>query len=71
MTSEHFCTCFVLSCEHHPSRHEQGCDSCIQKNLRDKEIPACFWISIGGDLSNEKEFTYERFAEYVSHNRTQ
>ena len=33
MTS-HFCTCQNTACRCHPSNHDQGCDLCIQKELR-------------------------------------
>ena len=68
---EHFCTCVDKSCDKHPANHESGCDACIQKNLVQGEIPACFWISIGGDLSDEKEYTVECFTEYFLRNREQ
>jgi hypothetical protein len=67
--NNHFCTCPAVSCDKHPANHESGCDSCIKKNLAEGEIPACFWVSIGGDLSNEKEFTVERFVDYFQRNR--
>ena len=67
--ASHFCTCFVTSCDKHPSHHDQGCDLCIQKNLSKGEIPTCFWIAVGGDLEREKEFTIECFADYVQRNR--
>ena len=68
---KHFCTCPVKTCDLHPANHESGCDLCIKKNLKKGEIPACFWVSIGGDLSNEKEFTVECFVDYFQRNREQ
>ena len=38
-----FCTCTLLDCPLHPTKHNQGCAPCIQKNLRLKEIPNCFF----------------------------
>ena len=39
----HFCTCQNTACRCHPSNHSQGCDLCIQKELRKGEIPSCFF----------------------------
>ena len=39
----HFCTCQNPACRCHPSNHSQGCDLCIQKELRKGEIPSCFF----------------------------
>ena len=41
-----FCTCTDTACPFHPSRHNQGCTLCIQKNLKQKEIPSCFFHDI-------------------------
>ena len=68
---KHFCTCTDTSCDKHPNRHGKGCDLCIQKNLSRGEIPACFWIAVGGDLTNQREYTMECFADYVRRNRAQ
>ena len=38
-----FCTCNSLDCPHHPTNHDKGCTPCIEKNLRTKEIPGCFF----------------------------
>ena len=37
-----FCTCNDLACPLNPKNHDKGCSPCIQKNLRQKEIPNCF-----------------------------
>jgi len=67
--TEHFCSCPVKSCDKHPANHKAGCDLCIKKNLSKEEIPACFWVNVGGDLSGETEFTVERFVDYFQRNR--
>ena len=71
LMKKHFCTCPVKSCDKHPTNHEAGCDMCIEKNLAEGEIPACFWVSIGGDLSEEREFSVECFVAYFQRNREQ
>ncbi len=38
-----FCTCQNTACRCHPANHDQGCDLCIQKELRKGEIPSCFF----------------------------
>ena len=67
----HFCTCPATSCDKHPSSHDKGCDLCIQKNLGAGEIPACFWILVGGDMSDETKFSIECFVDYFERNRDQ
>ncbi len=60
-----FCTCGDLQCPYHPTNHKEGCTLCIEKNLREKEIPSCFFKMVNEDISNQKEFTFEAFAEFV------
>ena len=38
-----FCSCTNLACPLHPTKHDKGCAPCIQKNLRLKEMPNCFF----------------------------
>ena len=38
-----FCTCTNFACPLHPTKHDKGCTPCIQKNLRLKEVPNCFF----------------------------
>ena len=66
---EHFCTCPEKSCAFHPARHDEGCDLCIKKNLDHGEIPTCFWISVGGDLSGVEKYTVESFVNYFLRSR--
>lgn len=40
--SEGFCTCKNRNCPLHPSNHDKGCTPCISKNLKAKEVPACY-----------------------------
>lgn len=59
-----FCTCRDHSCPFHPTNHNKGCSLCIAKNLKEKEIPGCFF----NDIDCEKptaEWHYRDFAALV------
>ncbi len=60
----HFCTCKDTSCPLHPSNHDKGCDLCIQKNLKLKEISSCFFNDVT-DASKLTSFYYEDFAKVI------
>ena len=65
---EHFCTCPASGCGHHPANHQSGCDPCIQKNLRQGEIPSCFFLQVSKDVDNLQEYTMESFVRfYLKH----
>jgi len=65
---KHFCTCPVESCQHHPATKKEGCDSCIQKNLTQGEIPACFFLAVSEDVDGLTEFSMESFVSfYMKH----
>ena len=59
-----FCTCTDLTCPLHPTKHDKGCAPCIAKNLKQKEIPSCFFNKVS---PNKKEGSYffEDFAKAV------
>ena len=59
-----FCTCKDLQCPCHPSNHDQGCTLCILKNLKEKEIPSCFFNDIDCKKPTEN-WHYEDFAALV------
>lgn len=59
-----FCTCSSLDCPHHPSNHDQGCTPCIEKNLRTREIPGCFFRKVEGH-ENRTGDHFEDFARLV------
>ena len=42
-----FCTCKDTNCPLHPTNHDKGCTPCIAKNLKQKEIPSCFFYAVG------------------------
>ncbi len=62
--NKHFCTCEDLSCKLHPGNHKEGCDPCIQKNLKAGEIPSCFFRSVDPDISHIKEFKAKDFVDH-------
>lgn len=66
--NKHFCTCKDLNCKFHPTNHNLGCDPCITKNLKGKEIPSCFFRDINDNLSNQNDFSYTAFSEFVIKN---
>jgi len=65
MDNTKLCTCPVPDCEHHPSKHGGSCNPCIVKNLKNCEIPACFWDKIGKPDCGSP-YTIHKFAEAVN-----
>ncbi|MCL2375817.1 MAG: DUF6485 family protein [Defluviitaleaceae bacterium] len=65
LSKGHFCTCEYYDCEHHPIKHDGSCNPCIEKNLANKEIPACFWNKIGSEGDCGSQYTFRKFAERV------
>ena len=65
-----FCTCTDLKCPCHPTNHDRGCTPCIAKNLREREIPSCFFHSVGCPKPTEG-WHYEDFAMLVDKAREQ
>lgn len=62
--SSAFCSCKNTDCPLHPAKHDKGCAPCIQKNLRLKEIPNCFFDLLEGAESREGD-SFEHFAQQV------
>jgi len=65
LSKEHFCTCEYYDCEHHPAKHGGSCNPCIEKNLVNQEIPACFWNKIDSGQDCGSQYTFRKFAEKV------
>ncbi len=59
-----FCTCKDPSCPFHPANHDRGCTPCIAKNLRQGEIPSCFFHAVGHPKPTEG-WTFGDFAALV------
>ena len=64
ISAREFCTCTDLACPCHPANHDRGCDLCIQKNLRQGEVPSCFFHDVGGEKPTEG-WHYQDFAALV------
>ena len=60
-----FCTCADTDCPFHPSNHDKGCASCVAKNLREREIPSCFFHKAGGEKPTEG-WHFEDFAALIA-----
>ena len=60
-----FCTCKDRNCPLNPVNHDRGCTPCILKNLKNREIPSCFFNSIDCEKTSDG-FGYEDFASLVS-----
>lgn len=58
------CKCTCTECPNHPSNHDQGCTPCIEKNLREGEIPSCFFVAVSG-RDDQGSYYYEDFAREV------
>ncbi len=43
MTAFDFCICYNFNCVHHPKNTGGSCTACVAKNLRNNEIPSCFF----------------------------
>ena len=67
-TREHipvpFCTCPDTACPFHPSNHDKGCAPCVAKNLKEREIPTCFFNKAGGKKPTEG-WRFEDFAALI------
>ena len=59
-----FCTCPDTSCPFNPVNHDKGCTPCIAKNLRQGEIPSCFFRAIDHPKPTGN-WHYEDFAALV------
>lgn len=59
-----FCTCTFTDCNLHPLNHNKGCSLCILKNLKNEEIPNCFFNKV--DCSDKRKgYKFKDFAEAV------
>lgn len=60
------CSCNDTKCKFHPKNHNYGCDLCIQKNLKVKEIPSCFFKLYIDDLSKIHDFSIDSFVKFYN-----
>ena len=59
-----FCTCPKTACPLHPTKHSKGCAPCIQKNLRTREMPNCYFNLVEG-MEKRTGTALEDFAKLV------
>ncbi len=61
-----FCTCADHDCPLHPVNHERGCDFCVAKCLKEKEIPSCFFRAASPDLQGHTDWSFAGFAALMA-----
>lgn len=67
--SDHFCTCHVVKCAKHPLNHNEGCDLCIESNIKSKKMPTCMFRAISEDVSNVNDYSIKGFVDFfMKHN---
>lgn len=64
-TAKEMCTCTDTNCPNHPANHESGCTKCIEKNLREREIPSCFFHALNTGNA-QHGYSYEEFMRMVA-----
>ena len=65
MPNVSFCTCADYECACHPANHEHGCTPCIAKNLKEDEIPTCFFRKIEPDMDRKQDYSARGYARFV------
>ncbi len=69
---KHFCTCRDRECQfnpNNPATYCHSCDECVSKNLKNGEIPSCFFRKVKDDLMGVEEFTFESFVKFWNENK--
>lgn len=64
MTAFDFCTCDNFNCVHHPKNTDGTCTECVAKNLKNNEIPSCFFNKADG-IKKRAKYKFEDFAEVI------
>ena len=64
MTAFDFCTCENFNCVHHPKNTDDTCTACVSKNLKNNEIPSCFFNKADG-IKKRAKYKFEDFAEAI------
>ncbi|MDR1509214.1 MAG: DUF6485 family protein [Synergistaceae bacterium] len=65
MESAPFCTCVDYKCVCHPVNHKNGCTPCVAKNLREEEIPVCFFRKIEPEMDRKQDYSVQGYARFV------
>lgn len=58
------CTCPNKDCAFHPDHHSRGCTLCVAKNLRNRQIPSCFFQAVAPDGAKDG-YQFEDFARLI------
>lgn len=64
MTAFNFCTCDNFNCVHHPKNTGGSRTACVAKNLRNNEIPSCFFNE-SDEIKKRAKYKFEDFAEVI------
>lgn len=68
--ARNFCSCPVEKCPRHPKNQDQGCDPCIQDNLKKGKMPACFFRMIHDNVDQVTDYSIGGFvAHYLEHQK--
>jgi hypothetical protein len=67
----HFCTCRDLACPLNPNNPKNadkniGCDLCIQKNLKQGEVPSCVFNNVHS-IDDWDDFSMAGFCRFCAH----
>ncbi len=63
-----FCTCTNFKCKLHPRNHNKGCAPCIEKNLKTREMPSCYF-NLFEDADKRTSDGFEAFCELVQNSK--
>lgn len=66
MVKADFCTCTDRAYALHPVNHDKGCTPCIAKNLKENEIPSCFFARVADDAGGLGDYSMENFARLTN-----
>ena len=69
--NKHFCNCPDTACPLHPVAHSEGCDPCIEKNLKKGAMPTCFFLWVSPDIGELTEYSIDSFVNfYLKHKKS-
>ena len=63
-TPSPFCTCKDTKCPFHPTSRDRGYSLCMAKNLKEREIPSCFFNLVEAGYTGAG-YKFEDFAKSV------
>ena len=59
-----FCPCRDRACPLHPANHDKGCSLCMEKNIKNREVPSCLFNAANG-YPSKNGYSFEAFASLV------